>query len=137
MRGSLTCGTNLVLVNAAFFHGLWVTQFHKEHTRMKVFQSATPSDDEMMHVLRNYSYGKFTSSKSKNFEAITFVWNAGVLDSVNAAYLEIPYEGEDSTDSMVIYLPLDDSPAALDDLVNKFTFESMNEALSRKQIEEV
>lgn len=104
---------------------------------MKVFQSATPSDVEMMHVLRNYSYGKFTSSKSKNFEAITFVWNAGVLDSVNAAYLEMPYEGEDSADSMVIYLPLDDSPAALDDLVNKFTFETMNEALSRKQIEEV
>lgn len=135
--GSLSYSTNLVLVNAAFFHGLWLTQFHKEHTRMKIFHSAIPSDVEMMHVLSNYSYGKFTSSKLKNFMAIIFVWNSGVLNNVNAAYLEMPYEGEDSAISMIVYLPLENTPAALDNLVNKFTVETMNEALNRKQIEEV
>ncbi|XP_055306209.1 serine protease inhibitor 88Ea-like [Sitodiplosis mosellana] len=115
--GSLTLSTNLVLVNAAFFHGLWATEFHHEHTRMKTFYSTKPAEVEMMHVTSNFSYG--------------------VLHNVNAAYLEMPYDGEDSAISMFIYLPLENTPNAVDDLVNKFTVETMYEALSRKQVESV
>lgn len=56
-RGTIQQSTNLVLLNAAYFKGIWKTQFNKAQTKMKSFNSVTPSNVEMMHVQDKYLYG--------------------------------------------------------------------------------
>lgn len=56
-RGSIQSSTKLVLLNAAFFKGIWKKQFNKAQTSMKAFNSVTPSNVEMMHVQDKFLYG--------------------------------------------------------------------------------
>lgn len=56
-RDSIQQQTNLVLLNAAYFKGLWKTQFEKGQTVMKPFNGVTPSNVEMMHVQGQFHFG--------------------------------------------------------------------------------
>lgn len=56
-RGSIQSSTKLVLLNAAYFKGIWKTQFNKAQTTMKSFNSVIPSNVEMMHVQDKFIYG--------------------------------------------------------------------------------
>lgn len=53
----------------------------------------------------------------------------GVLENENAAYLEMPYDGEDQSITMYVYLPLENTPTAVDDLVEKMTTKTIRRAL--------
>lgn len=62
-------------------------------------------------------------------------WNSfaflGVLENENAAYLELPYDGEDQSVTMYVFLPLENTPTAVDELVEKMTTETIRHALRR------
>lgn len=52
--------TNLVLVNAAYFKGIWENQFDPADTKQEIFY-ITPSKQtfvEMMHVEGGFNHGK-------------------------------------------------------------------------------
>lgn len=55
--GSISPSTNVILANAAFFKGLWVTQFDKAETKTKTFKGFYEEKIEMMHVKNNFKYG--------------------------------------------------------------------------------
>ena len=102
----------MVLVNAAFFKGFWAHKFDKEDTRNETFNGATPADVEMMSVS-----GRF---------------NAGELEDLNADYLEMPYKMEDESLSMYVLLPHENTPTAVDDLLNKLSSETISRVLSSR-----
>lgn len=104
--GSIQSSTNAVLANAAFFKGFWKTKFDK--TEMKHFNGESSTPVEMMHV-----HGKF---------------NVGVLDGESARFLEIPYESQDRSISMFIFLPISNSPCAVNELIKKFTVSTIHDA---------
>ncbi|XP_055307140.1 serine protease inhibitor 88Ea-like [Sitodiplosis mosellana] len=109
--------TKAVLANAAFFKGLWAIRFNKTNTQKKLFNGAAPAEVEMMTVKDEFSYG--------------------VLEKENAAYLEMPYQGEDQAITMYVYLPLENTPNAVDDLVDTMTMETIQEAFRGEIPQEV
>ena len=115
--GSIRQGTQFVLANAAYFKGLWLNKFDKQNTKVETFNGATPADVEMMSL-----QGKF---------------NYGALRKENAAYLRMPYQMKDESISMFVFLPNENSPTAVDDLLNKMSFETIMQALGGKQQETV
>lgn len=60
-----------------------------------------------------------------------------MIEELNVAYLEMPYSVEDSAISMIVYLPIEKTPTALDDVLSKFTVETIHEALTAGSIQEV
>lgn len=58
--GTIDSNTNLVLVNAAYFKGIWETQFDPANTKQELFY-ITPSKQtfvDMMHVEGGFNHGK-------------------------------------------------------------------------------
>lgn len=59
--GTVDKKTNLVLVNAAYFKGVWENKFDPEQTKPEVFY-VTPSKQtivDMMHVEGTFNHGQF------------------------------------------------------------------------------
>ena len=113
--GSIQSTTKFVLANAAYFKGVWANQFDKQNTKVETFNGATPADVEMMSL-----QGKF---------------NYGVLREFS--YLRMPYQTEDESIAMFVFLPNENSPTAVDDLLNKLSFETLCEVLDGQQQETV
>lgn len=61
----------------------------------------------------------------------------GVIDELNVAYLELPYSVENSAISMFVYLPIENTTKAVDDLLSKFSVKTIHEALTAGSIQEV
>ncbi|XP_045109915.1 serine protease inhibitor 88Ea-like [Portunus trituberculatus] len=78
-------GARMVLVNAAFFKGVWLYQFKESATKKELFYSTLEDYTfvDMMHQKGNFGYG--------------------VSEELGASILELPYTGE--AISMYILLP--------------------------------
>lgn len=73
--GSIDKATNLVLVNAAYFKGIWENKFDPELTKPEVFY-ITPSKQtivDMMHVEATFNHGDDVLKVFKNFKLIVCV----------------------------------------------------------------
>lgn len=64
-----------------------------------------------------------------------FVSFAGILEKERTHFVELPYG--DRTLSMVIFLPVDETPTALDDLLQRFSDETVSKSLNEGSILEV
>lgn len=60
-----------------------------------------------------------------------------MIDELNVAYLELPYSVEDSAISMFVYLPIENTPTAVDELLSKFSVKTIHEALTAGSVQEV
>lgn len=70
------------------------------------------------------------------FLVLTFVFLfPGVLEKEKAVFVELPYE--DPALCMIIYLPIDESSYAVDDLLEQFSDKTINRALTKGTIHEV
>jgi len=101
--GSTNELTRLVITNAIYFKGTWVTQFNEENTREQNFtvDSDTLIKTQMMNLYQNqHLYGETESIK----------------------ILELPYEGEKL--SMLLLLPKEIDGIA--DLENSLSVENLN-----------
>lgn len=49
----------------------------------------------------------------------------------------MPYQSENFTVSMFVYLPFDNSPSAVDDLIDNLSAETINQALNGKMEREI
>ena len=101
--GSTNELTRLVITNAIYFKGTWVTQFDEEHTNDQDFtvDSDTIIKTPMMNLYQNqHLYG----------------------ETENIKILELPYEGEKL--SMLLLLPKEIDGIA--DLENSLTIENLN-----------
>lgn len=70
--GSIDKATNLVLVNAAYFKGIWENKFDPELTKPEVFY-ITPSKQtivDMMHVEATFNHGKKVLKLCRYFKLI-------------------------------------------------------------------
>lgn len=54
---------------------------------------------------------------------------SGVLAKENAAFIELPYEGEQEAISMFVFLPKDEMPNGLDNFLNEFSHATIQQAL--------
>ncbi|XP_023015303.1 serine protease inhibitor 88Ea isoform X1 [Leptinotarsa decemlineata] len=83
--GTIDQSTNLVLVNAAYFKGVWENKFPPEATKQEVFY-VSPTKQimvDMMHVEGSFKHD--------------------ISESLGAHILELPYEGDNV--KMLIFLP--------------------------------
>lgn len=60
-----------------------------------------------------------------------------MIDELNVAFLELPYSVEDSAISMFVYLPIENTPTAVDELLSKFSVKTIHEALTAGSVQEV
>lgn len=61
---------------------------------------------------------------------------SGVLEKENVEYLEMPYQGEDNSISMYVFLPLNTHATAVDDFIINLSAETIQKAMTgRKQVE--
>lgn len=60
---------------------------------------------------------------------------AGVLDGESARFIELPYESENRSISMFVFLPLENSPVGVNQLIKKFTVETIHEAFTAANID--
>lgn len=109
--GSITPATNVVLVNAGYFKGLWQSQFLPERTKKAVFYMSS-TKQTLVDMMR----------QKGNF-------NHAVSHRLGAHLLELPYKGGDV--SMVILLPpyLNEPDGGLQHLLNRLTPEALKEAM--------
>lgn len=58
-QGSINTDTNVILANAAYFKGNWLSKFDKEETQKKIFyeHSRMPVYVDMMKQRGNFNYG--------------------------------------------------------------------------------
>ncbi|KAH0545951.1 antichymotrypsin-2-like isoform X2 [Cotesia glomerata] len=84
-------GAAMVLLNAVYFKGNWLSKFKGEQTLRKPFHvdEKSTKDVDMMHQRHSFNYGE--------------------LPELDAIFVELPYEKEDENDaiSMFIILPND------------------------------
>ncbi|XP_059486944.1 serine protease inhibitor 88Ea-like [Neocloeon triangulifer] len=120
--GAITPLTNVVLVNAGYFKGLWQSQFQPENTRKAVFYMSS-TESALVDMMRQK--GSF---------------NHAVSQSLGAHLLELPYKGNEV--SMVILLPpyLNQPDGGLQHLLARLTPEALQEAMepgsmSARQVE--
>lgn len=66
-RGSVNARSEVILVNAAFFKGMWLKQFKKAETHKAVFNDENKSQIDMMHVRGSFKYGEMKFILSKYF----------------------------------------------------------------------
>ncbi|XP_023688170.1 plasminogen activator inhibitor 1 [Paramormyrops kingsleyae] len=87
---TLTKDTNLVLLNAVHFRGLWKVPFNPRMTQERLFHCANGSSVPvpMMQITQRFSYGDFITE-----------------DGVEYDVIEIPYEGDSL--SMLIVSPFE------------------------------
>nr|AIO11228.1 serpin [Hesperophylax occidentalis] len=99
--------TQLVLVNAAHFKGLWASRFQPEGTSKEVFY-ITPERQTFVQMMRQK--GKF---------------NQGVNEQLGAHVLEMPYKGDEV--SMFVLLPPFAKENGVDDILANLTPETLAE----------
>lgn len=94
-KGLLNQSTRLVLTNAIYFKGTWVKQFEKANTKTYTFTNQSGDDVEVEMMEKTDDNSVFKYSEEEDFQI-----------------LEIPYEGDKL--SMLILLPRDNNPSALE-----------------------
>ncbi|XP_057318329.1 serpin A11-like [Microplitis mediator] len=94
-------GFLLVLVNAVYFKGKWADKFNPERTRSSPFQidENTTKDVQMMYKMANYNWGD--------------------LDTIEAKYIELPYESKDDSEAISMFIILPDKHSGLRDVENR------------------
>lgn len=111
--GILTDLTRLVLTNAIYFKGQWMSQFKKERTRPEPFElmSGEKIEVPMMNQTRELNYS----------------------EDETAQILEMPYEGNQL--SMVIFLPKEKKGVKdLESLLGAETFKNRVSALRKQDV---
>ncbi|MEE8181396.1 MAG: serpin family protein, partial [Nitrosopumilaceae archaeon] len=101
--GSTDALTRLVITNAIYFKGTWVTQFNEENTREQNF--TVDSDNIIKTPMMNLYQNQHLYGETENIKI-----------------LELPYEGEKL--SMLLLLPKEIDGIA--DLENSLTIENLN-----------
>ncbi|XP_046668943.1 serine protease inhibitor 88Ea-like [Homalodisca vitripennis] len=108
---SLTSNTNLVLVNAAYFRGLWKNQFSPSDTKETEFKTANGTNVPVMMMSIESEFSHLLEEK------------------LEADVLELPYEGDNI--SLFILMPLDPSPTAIQVLLNKTDANILRDIINR------
>lgn len=116
-QGLIKADTELALANAAYFKGTWANKFNKKNTQMETFNGAIQADVEMMTITAKFNVGKLTEE--------------------NADFLEMPYETDDNSLSMFVFLPCENTPTAVDDLLCKISTKTISEASRGNQPQKV
>jgi len=101
--------TRMALVNAAYFKGLWASQFKAANTRVNNF---------------------FINSKESGFANLMFQkgrYRHAVSEELQANLLEMPFLGEDV--SFFVLLP--EGNGGLDETISRLSLASLQEAMSR------
>ncbi|XP_063224204.1 serine protease inhibitor 88Ea-like [Bacillus rossius redtenbacheri] len=109
-QGAVTPSTELVLVNAAYFKGLWQAQFLPENTRKEVF-FISPSEKTLVSMMKQKG-----------------VFNHLVSERLGAYILELPYKGKDV--SMFVFLPPFMKSDAVDSLIQRLDADALAEVVS-------
>ncbi len=107
--------TRLVLTNAIYFKGTWVTQFNPAYTKpedFKVSPSKTVKAD-MMRIVGSDT--RFNYAETEELQA-----------------LELPYKGDDL--SMLILLPKEDSPDSLEASLTAEKLQEIRDMLEERKI---
>ncbi|XP_044750849.1 serine protease inhibitor 88Ea-like isoform X2 [Coccinella septempunctata] len=111
--GSVDELTDLVLVNAAYFKGMWLKKFNPSETRQEIFY-VSPTKQimvDMMHLEGTFNYE--------------------VSETLGAHILEMPYKGEDV--SMYILLPpFSKTNRALENTLSKLTLQEFSNIVEGK-----
>lgn len=101
--GSIDPTTSLVLVNAAYFKGIWENKFNPNLTKPEIFY-VSPTKQimvDMMHVEGTFRHGSnfiFLLNHRHYYKLIT-----DISETLGAHILELPYQGDNI--SMYILLP--------------------------------
>lgn len=106
-QDKITPNTELVLANAAYFKGLWQSQFLPEHTHKEVFYV---SHSKLALVDMMKQKGTF---------------NHIVSERLGAHVLELPYKG--NTVSMFIILPPNAKTNGIESVIKQLSVESLQE----------
>nr|CAD7610797.1 unnamed protein product [Timema genevievae] len=109
-EGKVTPSTSLVLVNAAYFKGLWQSQFLAQHTRKEVF-FISASEQTLVPMMKQKG-----------------TFNHIVSERLGAHVLELPYKGKDV--SMFLFLPPFVKNNAVDSLIKQLDHESLAEIIA-------
>nr|CAD7461101.1 unnamed protein product [Timema tahoe] len=109
-EGKVTSSTSLVLVNAAYFKGLWQSQFLAQHTRKEVF-FISASEQTLVPMMKQKG-----------------TFNHIVSERLGAHVLELPYKGKDV--SMFLFLPPFVKNNAVDSLIKQLDHESLAEIIA-------
>lgn len=117
-EGQITSATNLVIANAAFFKGDWLSQFDAKDTKMSIFYE-TSEKRELVPMMHR-----------------TGMYNHAVNERLGCHVLEIPYVGDETAISMVILLP-PNMPEALEGVLSRLTPEALELALGEGMSREV
>jgi serpin B len=103
----ITRDTELVLANAAYFKGLWQSQFLPEHTHKDVF-FVSHSKQALVDMMKQKG-----------------TFNHIISEHLGAHVLELPYKGNDV--SMFIILPPYAKPNGIEAVINQLSVESLQE----------
>nr|CAD7196166.1 unnamed protein product [Timema douglasi] len=109
-EGKVTPSTSLILVNAAYFKGLWQSQFLAQHTRNEVF-FISASEKTLVPMMKQKG-----------------TFNHIVSERLGAHVLELPYKGKDV--SMFLFLPPFVKNNAVDSLIKQLDHESLAEIIA-------
>lgn len=109
-KSSIFSSTNLVLANAAYFKGKWENKFIARKTESKVFHGITPAPVQMMKQKSKFVYGE--------------------NEALDASFIQMPYTGEDGATVMYVLLPKQNSPTAVDDMLDQLTPEVLDDVLT-------
>lgn len=139
--GSVDTFTDLVLVNAAYFKGMWLKKFNPSETRQEIFY-VSPTKQimvDMMHLEGTFNYGMIKTSQITSkipFSQLTIIpfpslMFTEVSESLGAHILEMPYQGEDV--SMYILLPpFSKTNRALENTLRKLTLQEFTNIIEGK-----
>ncbi|XP_031638863.1 serine protease inhibitor 88Ea-like isoform X2 [Contarinia nasturtii] len=108
---SLSKQTMLVMINAVYFKGQWANVFDKGQTDRRIFYK---QDGEEVYVDMMHQYAHF---------------KYGFIENLNTQVLKMPYEDENESLSMFIFLP-DASSTAIDVLLDKLSPEILDNVFS-------
>ena len=112
--GSIDKETKLVLVNAAYFKGIWENKFDPMETRPEVFY-VSPSKQVMVDMMH-----------------VEGTFNHEVSEDLMAHILELPYKGEDI--SMFILLPPFTKEDGIQTVLKRLNLERFKEIVSGKTL---
>ncbi|KAK4321056.1 hypothetical protein Pmani_008108 [Petrolisthes manimaculis] len=108
-------GAEMVLVNAVFFKGTWLTQFKTKNTHNRHFQTLSPVSSSvqvpMMFTLRHMNYGESTE--------------------LGARLVELPYSG--NIISMYLLLPKHEGVDGWSQLVQNLNADRLSRAINNLQ----
>ncbi|KAL3281765.1 hypothetical protein HHI36_004968 [Cryptolaemus montrouzieri] len=102
--GSVDDSTDLVLVNAAYFKGIWLKKFNPAQTAQEIFYVSSTKQImvDMMHIEDTFNYE--------------------VSETLGAHILEMPYKG-DNISMYILLPPFSKTNDALENTLSKLTLE--------------